>query len=266
MRAVRSSVVVTMPEVLVEEDGHVLNVALNAPATRNALSLAMLDGLASLFARPETAAGCRCIVVSSAEPGMFCSGFRLDGGAAEALRSGEAARSAERLFDAMRTCPVPIVAVIDGAAHGGGCELALRCHIRLGSTRATFGVPSAKLGLAYTPSSIAFMVEQLGPAAVAWVILAGQRLPAPVALQWALVQQVFEPEALEEGARGVADAIASSAPLVVAYLRRAIDGAASTGGVTPQALALRDAVLASADFEEALDAIEHRRRPLFQGL
>lgn len=248
-----------------QEDGHVLNVALNAPATRNGLSIAMIDELATVFARPTTAAGCRCVALTSAEGGMFCSGFRLDGRAGEALRSGSAASAAERLFDSMTSCPVPIVGVIDGAAHGGGCELALRCHIRIGSTRASFAIPSGKLGLAYTPASVSFMVAQHGPAAVSWVMLSGQRVPAVTALQWGFVQRVFEVEELEDGAQAVIGGVAASAPLVLAYLRQAIGGAAPVRTVTPEVLALRDSVFASDDFDEAIDAIEGGRQPLFQG-
>jgi enoyl-CoA hydratase/carnithine racemase len=196
---------------------------------------------------------------------MFCSGFRLDGSAAEAMRSGAAAEAAGELFDAMSSCPVPIVAMIDGPAHGGGCELALRCDLRIASTQATFGVPSGRLGLAYTPSSLSFMVSRLGPSAVTWLMLSGQHISAATALHWGFVHQVVEPDAVEEAAATLVENLAHSAPLVIAYLRGTIAAAGQQQELPPAVHALKERVLASGDYTEALSAIDDRRAPVFRG-
>jgi enoyl-CoA hydratase/carnithine racemase len=250
--------------VRVERRDGVLWLRLDHPASRNALSVDDLDALAGALRddlQPELD---RCAVITGHEPGSFCSGFRLDGDAPGDLRSGRARQSADELFALLPAVPVPVVAVVDGAARGAGCELALRCDLRIASDRASFGIPAARLGIPYAPPSVDFLARRFGQGAVAWLFYAAATCDAGEALRLGLVQQVVPARRLAATVTELTDRLAASAPLVLRYLKSAVAAAEGVEGAEDPATTFARAA-ASADFAETLRAIAERREPEFTG-
>ena len=140
------------PHILIEEGGDgaagLVCVRLNRPAKRNALTRAMLEQLADIFRAFGERADLRAVVLTGAGQAAFSAGTdiaELDG--LDEAAALETARRGQDACEAIELCPVPVIAAINGVAAGGGCELALACHLRLAATHATFTLPELNLGM-----------------------------------------------------------------------------------------------------------------------
>jgi enoyl-CoA hydratase/carnithine racemase len=250
--------------VRVERSDGVLWLRLHHPQSRNALSVEDLQTLAHALRDDVRDPADRCAVITGHEPGSFCSGFRLDESAAGALQSGTVKDAADQLFRLLPGVAIPVIAAVDGPALGAGCELALRCDLRIASDRAGFGIPAARLGIPYTPPSVEFLTRRFGQAAVAWLFYAGARLDAKEALRLGLLHQVVRPKYLGYSTTELTSRITASAPLVLGLLKAAVAGAEGAGSPDAVAAAFARAT-ASEDFAETLRAIAERREPDFTG-
>lgn len=248
----------------VERDGGVLWLRLDHPPTRNALSVDDLIALDAALRDDARDPEVRCVVLAGQEPGSFCSGLRLGEGMAGDMQSGRAKEAADELFALLPGIAVPTVAVVDGPALGAGCELALRCDLRLASDRASFGIPAARLGIPYTPPSLEFLTRRFGQPAMAWLFYASSRLDAGAALRLGLVHEVVPSRRLRDAANELATRIAASAPLVLRFFKAAIAAAEGSGDAGAVAAAYLTATT-SDDFAETLRAIAERRDPDFTG-
>jgi len=174
--------------ILVRTVGRVREIVLAHPGTRNSLTVEDFQHLAEAFGSAD---GHEWVLLRSGLPGSFCSGFRLNDAGRAAIASGEAPRAHAALMLAVAGCRVPVVGLIDGPAVGMGCELALRCDLRFGSSQASFAVPAARHGLVYPAESVAAMVAAIGRGPVAALLMAGQRIDAERAVSWGLVQDLL---------------------------------------------------------------------------
>ena len=177
---------------------------LDAPATRNALTDAMVAALRDAVAHAESQPGVRALVLRGAG-GSFCAGG--DFGGFRALMAAPASATGtdpiatfNRAFGAMlerlQACAVPTIAVVEGAAIGGGCGLAAACDFVLTARTAQFGMPEVTLGL--PPAQIApFVAARLGSGPALRLMLTGRRLGAAHAFDAGLADIVAEPAELD---------------------------------------------------------------------
>ena len=178
---------------------------LDSPATRNALSDVMVSRLSDAIALAESLPEARALVIRGAG-GTFCAGgdfsrFRaLMASAAPSDGADPIAvfnRGFGAMLERMQACPVPTIAVVEGAAMGGGAGLAAACDFVLASSSAQFGMPEVTLGL--PPAQIAPLVAaRLGDSAALRLMLTGSRIAAAQALVCGLADEVHESEALNE--------------------------------------------------------------------
>lgn len=189
----------------IETRGAFVFATLEAPATRNALSDAMVAGLIEAItlagSRPDT----RALVIRGAGS-TFCAGgdfsrFRALMATAAPVDGADPIATVNRGFGAMlerlQACPVASIAVVEGAAMGGGMGLAAACDFVLASATAQFGMPEVTLGL--PPAQIApFVAARLGHGPALRLMLTGRRIAAAQALGCGLADEVHEPVALSE--------------------------------------------------------------------
>ena len=178
---------------------------LDAPAARNALSDAMVAGLADALARAASQPDVRALVIRGAG-GRFCAGgdfsrFReLMASAAPAESTDPIARFNRgfgALLEQLQASPVATIAVVEGAAIGGGAGLAAACEFVLAASDAQFAMPEVTLGL--PPAQIApFVAARLGQGAALRLMLTGRRIDAAQALACGLADERVEPAALDE--------------------------------------------------------------------
>ncbi len=189
----------------IDARGAFVFVTLDSAATRNALSDAMVSGLVDAIALAESQPEVRALVVRGAG-GTFCAGgdfsrFRaLMSTAAPAAGIDPIARFSRgfgAMLERLHACSVPTIAVVEGAAMGGGVGLAAACDFVLASSTAQFGMPEVTLGL--PPAQIApFVAARLGHGPALRLMLTGRRVSAVQALGCGLSDEVLEPDALNE--------------------------------------------------------------------
>ena len=187
----------------IETRGAFVFATLDSPATRNALSDTMVAGLSEAIALAESRAETRALVIRGAGS-TFCAGgdfsrFRELMATAAPTGGPDLIAAFNRGFGTMlerlQACPVATIAVVEGAAMGGGAGLAAACDFVLASATAQFGMPEVTLGL--PPAQIApFVAARLGEGAALRLMLTGRRIAAAQALSCGLVDEVHDPIAL----------------------------------------------------------------------
>jgi enoyl-CoA hydratase len=254
--------------VSVEERGALLFVRLERPAKRNALTRAMLERLGEVFAGVAARRDLRAVILSGAGTD-FCAGTDVSEleGMDEAGARSKAGRGQE-VCDRVELCGTPVIAAVQGAAAGGGCELALACHLRVAARGARFGLPETRLGVIPAYGGTQRLARSVGAGRALAAMLAGEEVGAEEALRLGLVNRVAEPGQLAHEAQALARAIADTAAPLAA---RACLEAVTRGARLPLDEALRleaelfAGLFATEDVREGTRAFLEKRRPSFRG-
>lgn len=183
---------------------------------------------------------------------------------AEAL---DFARLGAAVFKRIEDLPIPVIAVVNGFALGGGCELAMACDLRIASERARFGQPEVGLGIIPGFSGTHRLTKIVGSAFAKELIFTGKSILAPEALRIGLVNAVFPPEQLMEEALALAGKIKSNSAMAVSQAKHCINQ--NFDLTVEEALALENQCFASCfahpDQKEGMTAFLEKRKPLFEG-
>ncbi|MBS1877974.1 MAG: enoyl-CoA hydratase/isomerase family protein [Actinobacteria bacterium] len=255
--------------VLFALDGPVATITLNRPQRLNALDDELLR---TLVGRLRGCAGGEARVVILRGAGRsFCSGYDLKEAPRPASEDlAEARRSAEltqEVTRALRSLPLPVIAVVHGYAIGGGAEIALSCDLLLAAEDAVFGFPESAVGLSVTNGLSRSLPQLVGPMVARELVMVGERFDGRRAAELGLANRAVPGERLEAEAAAMAATLARRAPLSLAALKRLLDR--SPGLDLEQALeaevAEAAALEASADADEGKQAFLERREPRFRG-
>jgi enoyl-CoA hydratase len=255
--------------IVFEERGALAYVLLNRPEKRNALTRGMLERLAEIFAGVGARRDLRAVVLGGAGAD-FCAG--TDIAELESLDEAGAHRKAVRgqeVCDLVESCGTPVIAAVAGAAAGGGCELALACHMRVVAQDARFSLPETGLGLIPAYGGTQRLARAVGQGRALSAMLAGEEIGADEALRLGLVNRVAARASIMSEAEALARAIIdTSAPLAV----RACLEAVTRGMRLPLAEGLElEAELFSrlfdtSDVREGTRAFLEKRAPVFKGI
>jgi enoyl-CoA hydratase/carnithine racemase len=224
-------------EILCTVTDGIATITLNRPESRNALNSVVLDGLRRYVDELDRDRAVRVIVIRGAGP-AFCSGMDLK-----------------------------TIAMIQGAAFAGGCELALHCDLRVAADVARFAMPLARIGLVVPFPLGQKLVEIVGPAFAREILLTGRPLDARRAYEMGMLHAVVPAAELERATYDMARAIAENAPLSLAGMKAMIGRAVSLRERLEHAdldeLARR--ARASTDAREGVRAMLEKRKPAFRG-
>ncbi|WP_010391839.1 MULTISPECIES: enoyl-CoA hydratase/isomerase family protein [unclassified Paracoccus (in: a-proteobacteria)] len=190
-------------------------IIISRPAKANSLTGTMLAELTASFdalaARPDLRA-----VILTGEGKVFSAGADLD----EARTGLALSPEWERLSSRVASMPCLTIAALNGTAAGGSLGMVLACDLRLAVPEAKFFYPVMRLGFLPQPSDPQRLRALVGPSRARMILMAGQKIPAPEALAWGLVDRLVPPESLlDEAAALAADVRAASAEQVVAIKR-----------------------------------------------
>lgn len=240
-------------------------VTLNRPEKRNAMNTALLTGLRLCFDRLDERSDVRVVVVRGAGP-AFCAGMDLD--EMEKQRGGAVDREAGVVGTLQRVerSRYPTIAMIQGDAIAGGCELALHCDLRVAADVARFGMPLARIGLVAPFPLTQKLIEVIGPAFTRQLLFIGRLVDAQRAYEMGLVHQVVPAAELETTTAKLARTIADNAPLSLTGMKAVILRAMSPREIAHEDL---DVVVQrarqSADASEGRRAMLEKRAPEFRG-
>lgn len=241
----------------------------NAPR-RNAMSLAMWRDLPAAIDDLVRNEQVRVIVVRGAGDTSFCAGADISE-FAETRSDGARARSYDAInisaFKALKHAEKPVVAMIRGHCLGGGLGIALACDLRIAAEGALFGIPAARLGIAYPLEAISDIIEPIGPAAAKRLVFTAERIDTATAYRIGLVDEAVAENALEGRIEHLARTLADNAPLTIRAAKRAINAFAAgrdSGALARAEEAALDC-FESADVVEGRDAFLEKRAPRFTG-
>ena len=249
-----------------DADG-VLTLTLDRPDALNALSQRLVAelGKAMQLARKDDAV--RGVIITGAGEKAFAAGADISEFAGmEPLQAHRFAARGQAILTAIESMPKPVVAAVNGFALGGGCELAMACHLRVASEAAQFGQPEVQLGLIAGFGGTQRLPRLVGRGIATEMLLTGDRISAQRAYEVGLVNRVVEAGALLETAKSFVTTIAAKAPVAVAMTLQALRAADLP---LPQGLQQEAALFAQCaateDFMEGVGAFLNREAPQFQG-
>ncbi len=255
--------------VLHSVDEGIALVTVNRPDKLNALSRAVLDALDATFRHLETRDDVAVVLLTGAGEKAFVAGADIGALATMSpLEGEEISRHGQEVFRRIERFSRPVIAVVNGFALGGGCELALACHLRIASTRARFGLPEVGLGIVPGYGGTVRLARLVGLGRAVEMTLTGAQLRPEEALAMGLVTHVVEPDELVAKARELAGQMAAKGPLALTMALRAVYHAQD---VTLDAALAHEASLfgllaSSADMTEGMTAFLEKRKPAFRGV
>ncbi len=255
-------------KMLAEAEQGVGVITFNQPEKRNAMSVAMWDGLTQILDVFEADESIRVVVLTGAGPKAFVSGADIS--QFEQQRADSNAQlEYDRLTSAGRAklanFSKPVIARIRGFCLGGGLGIAMQADIRIAAVDSEFGIPAAKLGIAYGFDMTSKLVDLVGPAHAKMMLYTGRRIDATEAQRIGLINQVTPDEDLSDVVVGIARAIADNAPLSIRTAKRVV---AETLKPNPDPEMVNAAVAAcfdSEDYREGRRAFMEKRSPKFTG-
>ena len=242
-------------------------VAFNRPDVANALStrmgLELLEAWTALAARDDV----RCVILTG-EGRHFQAGADLkerNGMTDEAWRAQHLIF--ERMVRAILGCPIPVIAAVNGAAYGGGCEIAAACDFIYAASTARFALTEVTLGIMPGAGGTQNLPRAIGERRAKELILSGLPLTAAEAEAWGLVNRVTEPAGLMEAALTIARRIAANGPLAVRQAKQSVHRGLQMSLSDGLAFEIEayNRLVPTEDRREGVSAFNERRKPAFRG-
>ena len=247
----------------------IATITVNRPDKLNALNASVIRELGEAAAAVEADPAVLGVILTGAGPKAFVAGADISELASQTPLEGKArslaGQAVFRRFEAMRK---PVVAAINGFCLGGGCELAMACHIRIASETARFGQPEVKLGIGPGYGATVRLPRLVGRGRAIQLLLTGEMIDAQEAWRIGLVNRVVPAAALGTEAETMLRTILDQGPLAVAAVLEAVD--AGYEMPTPEALLLEanhfGLLSSTSDMREGMAAFLEKRKAAFRGV
>jgi enoyl-CoA hydratase len=248
---------------------HICLLTLNRPEAANALNTQMGGDLMAYFEGVAlTPHDLRCIIMTGAGDKAFCAGGDLkerNGMTDEAWHAQHVLF--ERMFRAIIDCPVPVVAAVNGAAYGGGCEIAACCDFIYAAEQARFALTEVRLGIMPGGGGTQNLSRAVGERRAKELILSGKPFTAAEACAWGLINRVLPAAELLKEATAIAQAIAANAPISVRQAKQSIHRGLQMSLADGLAFEIEayNRTVPTEDRREGVRAFNEKRPPCFKG-
>jgi enoyl-CoA hydratase len=243
-------------------------VTVNRPDKLNALNGVVIAELGDAVGHIEGDSGVRGVILTGAGSKAFVAGADISELAAQGATEGKArAMAGQSVFRRLERCGKPVIAAVNGFALGGGCELAMACHLRVASESAKFGQPEVKLGIGPGYGGTVRLPRLVGKGRALELLLTGQMIDAQEAWRIGLVNRVVPADRLLDEAEQLLRTILENGPLAIRACLEAVDAGLEMS--LDQALLLEanhfGLLSETADMKEGTRAFLEKRKPVFQG-
>ena len=247
----------------------IARLTINRPDKLNALNAIVIAELGDAVTRVETDAAVHGVIVTGAGTKAFVAGADIGELTEQNPVTGRnRALTGQQVFRRLERCGKPVIAAVNGFALGGGCELAMACHLRVASENAKFGQPEVKLGIAPGYGGTVRLPRLIGRARALELLLTGDMIDAAEALRIGLVNRVVTSDRLLPETESLLRVILANGPLAVRACLEAVDAGAEMA--VDQALLLEAGYFgllsATEDMREGTKAFLEKRKPAFKGM
>lgn len=251
---------------LVSTEENICTITINREDKLNALNKEVLNELDHVIDAVYSDKGIKGVILTGKGSKAFVAGADIK----EFLevqwnRGQQLSERGQNIFFKIEDCPKPVIAAVNGFALGGGCELAMACHLRIASDNAKFGQPEVNLGLIPGYGGTQRLTELVGKGKAMELILTGNVINAQDALQFGLVNYVTTPEALLIKSKEVLQLILSKSPVAVSKAIKAINLSDSSRAGFMEEARLFGEAFESEDKVEGTRAFLEKRKASFPG-
>lgn len=256
-----------MENLKIDHTAGVVTITISRPDALNALNLKTLSGLITVLQQTYEQRDYRGIILTGDGDKAFVAGADIKELAALSQEQALAfAKNGQRLFKLIEDCPKPVIAAINGYALGGGCELAMACHIRIASENAKFGQPEVNLGIIPGYGGTQRLTQLAGRGKALELMLTGDMISASEAKAIGLVNHVVPKADLLDFTGKMMARILSKGPAAVAHVIKSVNAGFGFEQAGYEAEAENFAACTTTrDFSEGTLAFIEKRQPRFRG-
>ncbi len=260
-------------QLLTEENDGILTLILNRPEKRNALTPEMLVQLYQVLQRHASQDRIRVVILRGAGDKAFSSGYDINaiptGVSPEVQKLLQNKSPFELAVESIVDFPYPVIAMLNGFAFGGACDLAVACDMRIAADHVQMGMVPARLGMVYFPEGLQRFVQTIGLPRTKEMFFTARRYKTDRLKEMGLVDYVLPRDALTAFTHMLAQEIAANAPLSLKGIKRILNLLSASDRLNAQQQAeakqLVKKSLESADLKEGQAAFLEKRKPVFKG-
>ncbi len=254
--------------ILFDTDGVVAIITMNRPDKLNAVNKATIEELDNALSQIEENGDLRVLILTGAGNKAFVAGADIgEINERDTITGRTETRRRQAVYGRIENLEIPSIAAINGYALGTGLELAMACSIRIASTTARLGQPEVKLGIIPGAGGTQRLPKLVGMGRAMELVLTGEPITAPAALDMGLVNKVVPPEQLMAEAKNISLTIAARPKLAVQYAKEAIlrFGEGSLAQGLAHESYLHTLACGTEDKKEGVAAFLEKRPPVFSG-
>jgi enoyl-CoA hydratase len=256
-----------MNHILYEEKGPVGIITMNREEKLNAMNTAIVKRLIELFQHINDSPKIRCAILTG-KGKAFIAGADIEEYSVQGvLEFAEYQKRSRRMFEGIECNKKPFIAAVNGYALGGGFELVLSCDLVLASKRAKMGLPEINLGLLPGGGGTQKLARLIGRNWAKELLMTGRRLTAEEAFNLRIVNQICEPEELEEKAMALANQLAIMSPTAISEMKSLVNQGMESNiqiGLSLEGSSLSN-LFQTEDAQEGIKAFVEKRKPVFIG-
>jgi enoyl-CoA hydratase/carnithine racemase len=255
--------------IIVRADGPILHVINNNPSSKNSLSAGFIDGFTELLESIEPSLDKGRVIILSGAEGFFCSGGNLDGLKQRSESDYDHRRSnvdkINKMILLMRSCPLPIIAAVEGGAAGAGVGLALSCDMIFAAEETFFMAAYVKIGITPDGGMTPFMAEAIPRWLFAQMVFTGDKMPVQRLYQMGVVNEITAKNEAVSSAIKMAERLAKGPAQALAMGKALISSArlSPLGAQLEEEAHIVATALGSKDAREGINAFLEKRTPNF---